>query len=66
VTGRQPVLVVDDDAAIRRVPAEVLEDEGYPTIEARHGAEALELLDRHPRVCLILLDMNMPVMDGWE
>jgi CheY-like chemotaxis protein len=66
VTGRQPILVVDDDEAIRRVLVEVLEDEGYPTIAAQHGAEALELLDRHPPVCLILLDMNMPVMDGME
>jgi CheY-like chemotaxis protein len=61
------VLVVDDDADIRDAVRGVLEDEGYATLEASHGREALELL-RQAKVKpdLILLDLMMPTMDGWQ
>jgi CheY-like chemotaxis protein len=61
------VLVVDDDADIRDAVREVLEEAGYTTLEASHGREALELLQRaevKPR--LLLLDLMMPTMDGWQ
>lgn len=59
-----PVLVVDDDPAIRRTVAEALDMEGYEVLEAQDGAEALDLLaDADP--CVVLLDMRMPVLDGW-
>jgi two-component system, OmpR family, response regulator CpxR len=59
------VLVVEDDFAIRETLRELLEDEGYDVSWASNGREALELLaHRAPRV--ILLDLMMPVMDGWE
>jgi two-component system, chemotaxis family, chemotaxis protein CheY len=58
------VMVVEDEPAIRELVAEVLGDEGYAVLTAAHGAAALGLLDQHhPDV--ILLDMRMPVMDGW-
>lgn len=58
------VLVIDDDASIRRVVAYALSDEGYHVDEASDGREALELIARrHPDV--ILLDMQMPGLDGW-
>ena len=58
------VLIVEDDPFIRDVLEEVLTDEGYLTISAPHGAAALVCLE-HARPCLILLDLMMPVMDGF-
>ncbi len=58
------VLVVDDDDAIRDTVAEVLRSEGYAVNTAANGAEALASVDLvHPK--LVLLDMRMPVLDGW-
>jgi CheY-like chemotaxis protein len=60
------ILVVDDDPDIRDSLKEVLEDEGYPVNSVANGREALEYLKRSPRPCVILLDLMMPVMDGWQ
>jgi CheY-like chemotaxis protein len=59
-----PVLVVDDDDAIREIVAETLELEGYWVGQAANGAEALRQIDEQ-RPSLVLLDMRMPVLDGW-
>jgi two-component system KDP operon response regulator KdpE len=59
------ILVADDEPQIRRVMRATLSAEGYAVIEARNGAEALERL-RIERPDLILLDMNMPVLDGLQ
>jgi PAS domain S-box-containing protein len=59
------VLVVDDDAVIRDMVLEALNDEGYGGRAAANGAEALQMV-RELRPAVILLDMRMPVMDGWE
>jgi CheY-like chemotaxis protein len=64
--GRASVLVVDDDEAIRDVIAEVLRDEGYSVVCAENGAEALREIGRQKRPDLVLLDLMMPVMSGWE
>ncbi|HVR88423.1 MAG TPA: response regulator [Candidatus Limnocylindria bacterium] len=61
--GRR-VLVVDDQEAIRDTLQLALDDEGYAVECAANGAEALEILERW-RPCVILLDLMMPVMDGW-
>ncbi len=61
----KPVLVVDDDVAIRETIAVMLEAEGYRVAVAAHGADALRSLALE-RPAVILLDLNMPVMDGWE
>ena len=62
----QPViLVVEDDEAIRRIVSKVLEAEGYRTELASNGAEGLEKF----YLCLpdlIMMDVRMPQMDGWE
>jgi two-component system response regulator PrrA len=58
------ILVVDDDPAVRKVLTTRLQLSGYTVLTAAHGAEALELLDRHAPD-LILLDLQMPVLDGW-
>lgn len=59
------MLVVDDDPDILEALSEILEAEGFEIRRARNGKEALERLDS-PRPQLILLDLMMPVMDGWE
>ena len=60
------ILVVDDDPGIRALLMDLLSDEGYPARSAIDGSEALDLLASGFRPCLILLDLNMPVMSGWE
>src|SRR5690606_14181940 len=60
------ILVVDDDDDIRETLRDVLEDEGYRVQEASNGQEALAHLRGEGRVCLVFLDLMMPVMDGWE
>jgi CheY-like chemotaxis protein len=60
------ILIVEDDAPIREMLVEVLEDEGYPVQSASNGQEALAVLRTTPKLPkLILLDLMMPVMDGW-
>jgi DNA-binding response OmpR family regulator len=63
----RPVLIVEDDADIRTTLSHILEDEGIPTLTAKNGQEALEVL-RLVRATpsVVLLDLMMPVMDGWE
>jgi CheY-like chemotaxis protein len=63
---RRPVLVVEDDAAIREAIAEVLQDEGHVVHVAANGREALAHLHAGHDPCLVLLDLMMPVMNGWE
>ena len=60
------VLVVDDDADIRGSVEEALRDEGYAVLSAENGAVALEQLRAGSRPALILLDLMMPVMSGYE
>ena len=57
------VLVVDDDAVIRTMMAEIMDFEGYPTRLARNGMEALEFL-RGEDSYVVFLDVMMPGMDG--
>jgi CheY-like chemotaxis protein len=61
------VLVVEDDEDIRESLAQVLRDEGYAVAAAANGREALaQLRSDEPRPDIILLDLMMPVMDGWQ
>src|SRR6185503_11054928 len=62
-----PVLVVEDDPGIRESVCQILEDEGFPTVSACNGKEALATLRAMtPLPRLILLDLMMPIMNGWE
>jgi CheY-like chemotaxis protein len=63
---RASVLVVDDDQAIREVIAEVLRDEGYDVICAENGVQAMRELQKDRQPDIVLLDLMMPVMSGWE
>jgi CheY-like chemotaxis protein len=60
------ILVVDDDLEVREAIADLLGDAGHTIVMARNGREALDALAAGPLPCLILLDMMMPVMDGYE
>src|SRR2546423_57475 len=63
--GHNPILVIDDDSAIRAAIAEALRDEGYEVREAADGQVALDYLrTAGERPCLILLDLWMPNVDG--
>lgn len=57
------ILITDDDAHIVRVMSIWLGRQGYETVTARNGQEALEVLGAH-RIDLVLSDMNMPLLDG--
>ena len=59
------ILLVDDDAALREALAEFLEERGYEVSCAGDGREALAALATLPAPDAILLDLAMPVMDGW-
>jgi CheY-like chemotaxis protein len=59
------ILVVDDDPAIRDVVADILAMSNYQVDTASNGAEALDCV-RSLRPSAVLLDLMMPVMDGWE
>jgi CheY-like chemotaxis protein len=60
------VLVVDDVESVRRLIRRVLEHVGHHVLEARDGVEALACLAENPAIELILTDLRMPNMDGWE
>jgi CheY-like chemotaxis protein len=67
-TAMEPkgILVIEDDPEIRNFLRALLEKRGYSVTGAPHGAAGLEQLARDPLPGLILLDLYLPVMDGWE
>ena len=60
------VLVVEDDRALRTLMVRTLSAEGYQTLEASDGIEALEVLATHPEIELVVTDIVMPRMNGVE
>ncbi len=60
------ILVVDDESRMRKLVKDFLEREGYLVIEASDGEEALEKFYEHKDIDLIVLDVMMPKMNGWE
>ena len=63
---RRSILIVEDDADLRDSLADLLTEEGYQVVGAANGQEALDYLRSAAPPCLILLDLMMPVMNGWE
>lgn len=64
-SSNRRILLVEDDAAVAQAIAHILESEGYEVARASNGLEALDYLSAHP-ADLILLDLMMPVMNGYE
>lgn len=62
---KKKVLIADDDAINRRVLCRILRRE-YEVREAADGREALDILQSDPDIAAVLLDLHMPVMDGYE
>jgi DNA-binding response OmpR family regulator len=60
------ILVVEDEADILMGIKEFLQDEGFKVLTAQNGMEAMKKLKNNEMPNLILLDMKMPVMDGWK
>jgi two-component system, cell cycle sensor histidine kinase and response regulator CckA len=66
-TGRETILLVEDEPAVRQLFAQALTRAGYRVHEARNGHEAMKLFDQYgDSVDLLLTDMRMPFMDGAE
>jgi DNA-binding response OmpR family regulator len=65
VASQQTVLVIEDDPTIAEFLATALEDEGYRAVTAANGLAGLELM-RQQRPAAVLLDLMLPVMDGWH
>ena len=60
------ILIVDDESRMRILLRDFLEREGYQTLEASNGEEAMDLFYTDKNIDLIILDVMMPKMDGWQ
>ena len=60
------ILVVDDEMRIRKLVSDFLKKSGYQVIEAADGSEALDIYFAQPDIALVILDVMMPKMDGWQ
>ena len=63
---RLQILVVDDESRMRKLVRDFLEREGYIVREAGDGLEAMDIFYEHKDIALIILDVMMPHMDGWQ
>ncbi len=66
LAGASCILVVDDSATLRKTIVSTLTRAGYQVIQAGNGVEALEKLRQHPQIDLIISDVEMPEMDGFQ
>lgn len=64
--GIVKLLLVEDDDGARAALSDILDYEGYTTAACCNGREALDYLHSQPLPALIILDLQMPVMDGWQ
>ncbi|MBO7515852.1 MAG: response regulator transcription factor [Lachnospiraceae bacterium] len=60
------IMVVDDEARMRKLLRDFLVKEGFQVIEAEDGAKAIDIFFENKDIDLVLLDVMMPNMDGWE
>ena len=60
------VLVVDDESRMRKLVKDFLSKKGYIVLEAGDGEEAVDIFMNNKDIGLIILDVMMPKMDGWE
>lgn len=66
MAAKKTILITDDHREMREALAELLESEGYIVAEAENGREALAYCLAHAAPDLIVLNLEMPVMGGWE
>lgn len=64
--GNLKILVVDDESRMRKLVKDFLTKKGYEVIEAGDGSEALERFFENQDIALIILDIMMPKLDGWQ
>ncbi len=62
----QKILIADDEELIRKLVCDFLVKNGYEALQAEDGEEALRLFEENKDIALIILDIMMPNMDGWE
>ncbi|WP_194714733.1 response regulator transcription factor [Noviherbaspirillum soli] len=60
------IVVIEDDTDLRETMKDLLEMEGFRVFTASNGREGLRQIEQNGQPCLILLDLMMPVMNGWE
>lgn len=63
---RLKVLVVDDESRMRKLVRDFLVKKGFEVLEAGDGAEALDVFFAEKEIALVILDVMMPKMDGWQ
>ena len=63
---RLKILVVDDEIRMRKLVKDFLTKSGYDVIEAENGSQAVDRFYEDKKIALIILDVMMPVMDGWQ
>ena len=63
---RLKILVVDDESRMRKLVKDFLTKNSYDVIEAEDGSAALDIFYEHKDISLIILDVMMPKIDGWE
>ena len=63
---RIKILVVDDESRMRKLVKDFLEREGFRVLEAGDGEQAMELFYADREIALLILDVMMPKMDGWQ
>lgn len=63
---RIKILVVDDEARMRKLVKDFLSKSGYEVLEAEDGSQALDIFFEQNNIALIILDVMMPKMDGWQ
>jgi DNA-binding response OmpR family regulator len=59
------ILIADDEERMRRLVGDFLRREGFLILEAANGREAIEIFEAEPDLCLVILDVMMPLYDGW-
>lgn len=65
MNGKTTLILAEDEAMLRVLAVEMLEEAGFEVFEAADGVEGLELLKAHPEASLLVSDIKMPRMDGY-
>jgi DNA-binding response OmpR family regulator len=64
--GSQKILVVDDESRMRKIVHDFLAKSGFTVLEAENGLEAIDIFNAQNDIALVILDVMMPGMDGWQ